>query len=117
MAKDKPEPTTGKDEDIFGSPGLLDRLGKGKAVIEATRSAKEKGAKVTRGQSAKALKRQRSKESTPEAETVKVSVYLTQNDLDALDQRVISSRRETGRKKDRSELIREAVRLWLKAQR
>ncbi len=117
MAKDKPEPTSGKDEDIFGGPALLDRLGKGKAVIEATRSGKAKGAKVSRSQSTKASKRQSAKEPDVEAETVKVSVYLTPDDLEALDQAVIASRRTTGRKKDRSELIREAVRLWLKSQR
>jgi Ribbon-helix-helix protein, copG family len=86
-------------------------------VIEATSGERKPNAKAPKKQSAKAPKRQSAPEAIGEGATLKVSVYLTQNDLDGLDQQVIASRPTSGKKRDRSELIREAVRTWLKTQR
>jgi hypothetical protein len=48
-----------------------------------------------------------------EAETVKVSLYLTQPEIDALDLQIIKRRQQTGKSPRRSHLIREAIQLWL----
>ena len=104
-------------EELFGGSGLLDRLGKGKAMVETLapeEAPKPQDIKASRRDSTKMPKRQISPKG--EREKVRVSVYLALGDLDALDQQVIKNRKKTGRKKDRSALIREAVRFWLQTQ-
>ena len=51
-----------------------------------------------------------------ETETVKVSLYLTQPEINALDLQIIKRRQETGKSPRRSHLIREAIQLWLDQQ-
>jgi len=49
--------------------------------------------------------------------TVKVSLYLFPDDISRLDQIIIDRRTRTGRSTRRTELMREAIGVWLKAQR
>jgi hypothetical protein len=101
------------DNDLFGSSSLLDRLGRTKPPKEPEPT--DAGAKALKHQSTKAVVAPKVLPSATAAEHVRVSVYLTPELLDSLDQAVIQSRRAAaGRKKDRSALIREAVSAWLK---
>jgi hypothetical protein len=119
MAKTKPVATTDDAEEIFGGYGLLDRLGKGRSVVETPSVQEEErpiSKKASTSEDAKSSKHHSATHAETESKTIRISVYLTPEDLDALDQQVIASRRRSGRKKDRSELIREAVRSWLATQ-
>lgn len=60
-------------------------------------------------------KQQEPKQS--KSETVKVSLYLTPEEITALDYEIIKRREKTGKSPRRSHLIQEAVQIWLKAQK
>jgi len=111
MPKAKTGVTNEEAEAVFGGASLLDRLGKGRPVVETAPAEQEE-----KRQSAKAPKRQSAQEAVVKSEHVRISVYLTPDDLEALDQQVIKARRRAERRKDRSALIREAIRFWLAAQ-
>lgn len=100
-----------RDEEIFGAASLLDRVSKGKTI--ADRAVTKEG---TDSNDTKALKRQSVNGAESRSQTVRITVYMNPNDLNELDQQVIETRRRTGKKKDRSTLINEAVRLWLEEQ-
>jgi hypothetical protein len=49
-------------------------------------------------------------------ETLKVSLYLTPEEINALDTQIILRRSKTGKSPRRSHLIREAIQMWLSSQ-
>jgi len=120
----KTDVTTSSSDEIFGGSSLLDRIGTGRPVVVPQKEIKRQSAKTLSSQGAKAPKHQSTKALTQETNNdvdlsdphIRVSVYLSPSDLDDLDQQVIKSRRRGGRKKDRSELIREAVRHWIRTE-
>lgn len=105
----------GPDDEIFGTSSLLDRLGTGKPVVSApARKPARRSTTAPKHQSAKATKPSVMEVADGPSQHVRVSVYLSPDDLDELDHQVIRTRSTLGKKRDRSDLIREAVRYWLK---
>ncbi len=110
-----------KGNDIYGeAAGLLDRLGSGRSVIDTQPEVEE----LTIEEPPKQSKRQHSKpepkqEAKMEEETLdpvlkaRITVYLEHDLLARLDEQGIAIRKELGRKRDRSELIGEAIEQWL----
>ena len=58
-------------------------------------------------------KRQIAGSNEEQEETLKVSLYLTPKEINALDEQIIKRRKVTGRSIRRSYLIREALQFWL----
>ena len=111
MAKTKSHSMDDGGEEVFGATGLLDRIGKRKPVAELS-STQEK----SEHEDTKEPKRQIGKRTMSRRQNARITVYMNPDDLDNLDQQVIEIRRKTGKKKDRSTLINEAVQFWLEVQ-
>ena len=95
MAKQKGEVTLKDTEDMFGD--ILDRIPS--TVREHSDQA-----------------RPSPPPQPEETDTIKVSLYLTPQEVNALDEQIIKRRQQTGKSPRRSHLIREAIELWLTQQ-
>lgn len=90
-------------EELVGGGGLLDRIGRKEPIVPND---------TLHGQQATPTARKRKKKE----ESIKLSLYLSPSEVNALDHLVIKQRSETGRSPRRNQLIREAVQAYLKKQ-
>ena len=90
-------------EDLIGGGSLLDRVGRGEAVAakpavgEASASGRKAAEEVEEGAD----------------QVIKVSLYLSTEEINALDAEIAKRRKKTGRSPRRTHLIREAIQAWL----
>ena len=120
-----------KGDNIYGGAGsLLDRLGTGRSVVDTQPDVEEltleePPAKPARRRSRSGTTPQaRRKPAAPKesvqeyaesAPKTRITVYMDDDLLARLDRQGIAIRSELGRKRDRSELIGEAIELWLES--
>ena len=83
-------------EELVGGGGLLDRIGRNEPVIPADKP----------NPSAR-------KSQEHEEELMKLSLYLTPQEVNDLDRLVMKRRLETGRSPRRNQLVREAIQAYL----
>jgi hypothetical protein len=92
--------TTEEAEELLGGGSLLDRIGRAK-MAEQPMPARETELQTKKD------------EPNP---VIKVSLYLSSDEIDALDAQIIKRRKQTGRSPRRTHLIREAIDVWLSQQ-
>jgi len=87
-------------EELVGGGGLLDRIGRNEPVISDDYS---------RSQATKPTQHQEDKGE----ELMKLSLYLSPQEVNDLDRLVMKRRLETGRSPRRNQLVREAIQAYL----
>jgi hypothetical protein len=100
MAKKKGQVTPEDTEAMFGD--IVDRI---PGTVED--SSDQAPAKP---------KQQPPKPFHSEKATIKVSLYLTPQEINDLDMEIMNRREKTGKSPRRSHLIREAIKMWLSTQ-
>jgi hypothetical protein len=95
-------------EELLGGGSLLDRIGRGKAMVKQPTTAK--------GPQPQQEEEVAHDPMAEKSQAMKVSLYLSPAELDALDAQIIKRRQATGRSPRRTHLIREAIQAWLKQQ-
>lgn len=109
MPKQGAKPITAQEaEELLGGGSLLDRIG---------RNQVDRG--MEKENSQKTLHAKSLEKTTEEREgerLIKVSLYLSPEEINALDAQIIKQRQQTGRSPRRTHLIRHAIHDWLKQQ-
>ncbi len=114
MSKRRQRPITPEEaESLLGGGSLLDRIARGAPGTEKP-TTNERLRENRPGEQTKDSVKTGPGEGNEKR--LKVSLYLSTEEINALDAQIIKVRKDTGRSPRRTHLIREAIQTWLEKQ-